>query len=85
MSVTQFTLTCPLCQGENACGNELAKQVEQSLTGPNDQINTCWCQDVSIQFPPALLAQVPEQLKGKRCICQNCVKKFLNEQSKCAK
>lgn len=84
MSVTQFTLTCPLCQGENACGNELAKQVDQSLAQSNKQASTCWCQDASIQFPSELLAQVPEHLKGKSCICQNCVKNFLNEQSKSA-
>jgi len=51
---------CPLCQSSNHCG-------------VNDDA-PCWCNEVKI--PPKLIAQVPEQLQKKSCICQKCAEKF---------
>lgn len=58
---------CPLCQQKNQCANIDA----------SDENKTCWCHDPDIQFPKALLDQVPKQIKGKACICQQCAKSFI--------
>jgi hypothetical protein len=51
---------CPLCQQSNLC--EVT-----SLQG-------CWCTKEKV--PKALIQQVPDESKGKTCICQACIKKF---------
>ncbi|WP_039970983.1 cysteine-rich CWC family protein [Vibrio halioticoli] len=57
-------LICPLCGKGNSCGNQ------------DDKSKTCWCADPAITFPKGLLAQIPEHLQGKACICKSCVNKF---------
>jgi hypothetical protein len=64
-------LICPLCGRKNACVN----------LGVNDTEKSCWCNDPSISFPEALLAQIPPELRGKACICRFCALKF--QQQKC--
>ncbi|MGB3665482.1 MAG: cysteine-rich CWC family protein [Bermanella sp.] len=59
-------LLCPLCQQKNHCGNLAAGDTEK----------TCWCKSLDIQFPAELLEKVPEDKKGKACICQLCLNKF---------
>jgi len=55
--------TCPLCGKDNRCG----------LLGQNPT-EPCWCtQEV---FPSKLLERVPEDSKGKACICRECLEKF---------
>ncbi|MBI2733662.1 MAG: cysteine-rich CWC family protein [Aquabacterium sp.] len=54
---------CPLCGGPNAC----AAAESGKLDTP------CWCRDV--RFNAELLAQVPESLKNKACICAACANK----------
>jgi len=61
---------CPLCGGENHCKPEAAGQCEEG---------TCWC--CSQTFPPALLGQLPEGDKDVRCICQKCLRKFIDKQA----
>jgi hypothetical protein len=51
---------CPLCQQKNLC----------NVTSPQG----CWCTKKKV--PTKLIQQVPEEAKGKRCICQACVDKF---------
>ena len=51
---------CPLCQQSNLCG----------VNGKE----TCWC--VRSDIKRELLAQVPEELSGKSCVCQQCIDKF---------
>ncbi len=50
---------CPLCGGDNQCAmaSELA-------------VENCWC--VAVSIPPEILASVPEEAVGKRCICPRC-------------
>lgn len=53
---------CPICQKENHCDAQNAHQ--------------CWC--MTISFPKELISQLPEELKGKRCICKNCIMEYNN-------
>jgi hypothetical protein len=57
-------LTAPLCP---VCGqpNECAASATGSFDTP------CWCAGVT--FPADLLAQVPQPLQNKACICRRCV------------
>lgn len=55
--------SCPLCGGPNAC----APAESGKLDTP------CWCRNVT--FSADLLAQVPDQLKNKACICAACAGK----------
>jgi hypothetical protein len=36
--------------------------------------NHCWC--MTAKIPKEILELVPQHLKGKHCICQNCVEKY---------
>ncbi len=54
------TRQCPLCQDNNLCA-------------VNDNV-PCWC--VSAEIKPELIAQVPNELTGKSCICKKCIDKF---------
>ncbi|MBR9829438.1 MAG: cysteine-rich CWC family protein [Oceanospirillales bacterium] len=63
-------LVCPLCRQENACVNLSSQDVDQS----------CWCNDPSIQFPEALLAQIPDALRRKACVCRSCAVEFQKRQ-----
>ena len=64
-------LLCPLCQQKNHCGN----------LGAVDAEKACWCNNPDIQFPTALLKKVPQDKKGKACICKSCAQAFSNEKS----
>ncbi len=59
---------CPLCGKENNCGYE--KGLEHG---------TCWC--TTIKVPKELLAQVPEEVKGKACVCRDCIIAFKEKHS----
>jgi hypothetical protein len=52
---------CPLCNNLNLCGI-------------SDTTTPCWCMVENV--PKALINQVPDEKKGKACICQACIKKF---------
>lgn len=52
--------TCPLCGGPNGC----APAAGGSFDMP------CWCVDVTID--PAALARVPEDKRGRACLCRAC-------------
>lgn len=56
---------CPLCGGANACEMEQARR-EGRAPG------ACWCMQVEV--PAALLARVPAQDRGQRCVCAACVR-----------
>jgi hypothetical protein len=36
--------------------------------------NNCWC--VSVKFPKQVLDMIPDDKKGKACICKSCLEKF---------
>jgi len=48
---------CPICGGPNDCGMAAVK-------------SECWC--ASVKISPEALALVPEEAKGKVCICAKC-------------
>lgn len=58
---------CPLCGGLNEC----------QICSPATHKGPCWCAHMDI--PAALLARVPEHLRGRACICRNCMDKFQRE------
>lgn len=37
----------------------------------------CWC--TKIKIPKDILDMVPEEKKGKACICKNCIEKYLKD------
>jgi len=49
---------CPLCGGPNDCGGAAGK-------------SECWCEKVTISRE--VLEKVPEEAKGKVCVCAKCV------------
>jgi hypothetical protein len=51
---------CPLCGGPNHCAVAAAGTFSAR----------CWCQDVA--FPPELLARIPDEQRGKACLCPAC-------------
>ncbi|MBS7345992.1 MAG: cysteine-rich CWC family protein [Caryophanon sp.] len=53
---------CPLCTLPNEC-----------LAG-TDRVASCWC--MHKQFDEWVLAQIPESLKNKACICEGCYAKY---------
>lgn len=54
---------CPICGKNNSCIHE------QDL-----QDDTCWCSHIEV--PKELIAQIPDNLKGKACICHDCIIEF---------
>jgi hypothetical protein len=57
---------CPLCGNNNACMNT-------SVVNPKQ---ACWCANPALKFPKALLDKLPEEARGKACICQACVEAY---------
>lgn len=55
---------CPLCGEANEC----------QLCSPATYKGQCWCMQQEI--PAELLLRVPEPLRNRACICQNCVGGF---------
>jgi hypothetical protein len=51
---------CPLCGNANACAPAASGRFDEP----------CWCQAAT--FPAALLARVPEPLRGVACVCASC-------------
>ena len=64
---TSTTDRCPLCAGPNDC---------QLCTGAHGK-KPCWC--AGVEFPAALLARVPAELRDHHCICRSCVESFHHE------
>jgi len=55
---------CPLCGKENQCAVTSGRPPEE-----------CWCMNLSV--PQALLEEIPHELRRKACVCEHCVRKFL--------
>ncbi|REK75703.1 hypothetical protein DX130_01070 [Paenibacillus paeoniae] len=64
-----MSAACPLCGGGNSC----AALLEEN---PRD----CWCFHAAI--PKELLARIPEEARGKSCVCENCVRAYQVEAAK---
>ncbi|WP_314586455.1 cysteine-rich CWC family protein [Paenibacillus terrigena] len=56
---------CPLCGQDNCCGYR---------AGTDD----CWCFHTSV--PMALRERITPELRGKTCICRDCVEAYHKEQ-----
>lgn len=39
--------------------------------------NECWCHTAN--FPPGIFELIPEEARGKQCICQTCLNQYLAE------
>lgn len=57
MSILTLPARCPLCESPNACGQQRGDP-------------TCWCYVVTISNE--VLAKVPDEARGQRCICRTC-------------
>jgi hypothetical protein len=51
---------CPLCGAANEC----------AAAASGDFNTPCWCRGVT--FTAELLAAVPEEMRGRACICRRC-------------
>jgi len=58
-------LRCPLCGQPNHCAY-VAGQPHR----------TCWCSKLSV--PKALFEQIPEPFRRKACVCENCVRTYID-------
>lgn len=56
-------LICPLCRKSNHCAYAAGRPAEE-----------CWCMNLSV--PKALLAQIPDEQRGKSCVCEACVRAY---------
>jgi|TARA_B110000503_G_scaffold44037_1_gene71967 hypothetical protein len=54
---------CPICQSPNACAMEMAR-------AKGTKPERCWCMDG--EFTSEVLALLPNEAKGKACICAKC-------------
>lgn len=54
---------CPLCGRPNNCAF-VAGGIHEG----------CWCEKTSV--PKELRKKIPEELRGKACICKQCVMEF---------
>ena len=54
---------CPLCGDLNHCA-----------TAADPNATECWCEDV--KFPAELLAQIPESIGDKVCVCRTCLQNY---------
>ncbi|MGE7625199.1 cysteine-rich CWC family protein [Viridibacillus sp. NPDC096237] len=57
---------CPVCGEENKC-----------MAGGEEK-NTCWCY-MEEGFPKGIFDLVPQESKGKHCICKKCVDTYREE------
>jgi hypothetical protein len=40
---------------------------------------TCWC--VKVKIPKQVLDMIPDDKKGKACICESCIEKFQGDKT----
>jgi hypothetical protein len=62
------TALCPLCGKPNQC----AMAADPSAT-------ECWCSE--LKFPAGLLAQIPKNAVRRTCVCPECLKLYLENNS----
>jgi len=55
--------SCPLCGSGNSCA---------ALKEEHPQY--CWCFHATI--PKELLARIPDEARGKACVCERCVQDY---------
>ncbi|PIC67038.1 hypothetical protein CSV71_07375 [Sporosarcina sp. P21c] len=54
--------TCPICQGDNLCGNAMESDEH------------CWC--TKKIFIEEVFRQIPADQLHKRCVCETCLKRI---------
>lgn len=52
---------CPICGGPNGCAASACGSFEVD----------CWC--AAVRIDEAVLARVPEALRGRACVCRRCI------------
>lgn len=57
---------CPLCGGENDC-----------TAAKGEGHSVCWC--MSAKIPRGLLERIPQEMRGRACVCRRCVEDYLRE------
>jgi hypothetical protein len=56
---------CPICHQANFC-------LQAETAASKDA--ACWC--AKVDFPPAVIKKIPENLQNRVCICQSCLQKL---------
>lgn len=54
---------CPICKKENKCAVVMG-------TDPKK----CWCMDIKV--PKGLLELIPDEDRGKSCVCKSCIEAY---------
>lgn len=54
---------CPICNKANRC----------AIVASEDP-RKCWC--MTTKVPKELLSKIPNELRGKSCVCKDCVISF---------
>lgn len=57
---------CPICQQPNQC----------VISRGRGSINDCWCMRLEEKIPDELLNMVPDDQRGKTCVCENCLQRY---------
>ncbi|PCI43688.1 MAG: hypothetical protein COB51_11225 [Moraxellaceae bacterium] len=60
MSESTSDKICPFCKQDNRCGVQMS--------------SGCWCE--ALEIPAALIELLPENSRGKSCICLACVDSY---------
>lgn len=61
LTLTEQEKICPLCGRPNNCQH-------------GEGGGSCWCETVKI--PKYILDKIPDDKKGKVCICKSCIEKY---------
>jgi len=64
------TSICPVCGGPNHCGE---------IDPQRNRDSRCWCARET--FPPGIFKLVPDDKRGKSCICRQCLATFKSDPS----
>ena len=59
---------CPMCGNVNRCAMEVERE-------SGEQQPPCWC--MKVDFSAALIASVPEPLRGVACLCEACARRSI--------
>ncbi|MBD7938288.1 cysteine-rich CWC family protein [Cytobacillus sp. Sa5YUA1] len=54
---------CPVCGEQNNCGLE------------ENKLKDCWCFHIG-DVPQTLLDLIPQENRGKSCVCERCIRKY---------
>ncbi len=69
------TNLCPVCGRPNHC--TLAEAASASAPTAGNKKMDCWCMEAPLS--PSARDQLRAQTSGTRCLCQTCLKQFMQQ------